>query len=117
MNYTEEQLKEIAIKIMEGLDKDYYFKDQIDINKYENGLKPLWGDKIEKGWVVSIGIPDSQFQHEDGASILLFIDDETEQIINYVEGPGRPFPLTVKLNDEGKYVFSPVINFDVDKYY
>jgi hypothetical protein len=115
MNYTKEQIKQIVIKILNDLGNDYYFEDKIYI-EYEENLKPLWGNVIKKAWSIGIGIPDFQFQHQSGDVIGIDIDDETGEIINYIEGPGRPVPTTVKLNDEGKYVFTNVPNFDFDKY-
>lgn len=115
MSHTKEEIKEIVIKILKDLDKDYYFKDKIYI-EYEENLQPLWGKVIEKGWGVGVIIPDDQFHHPDGAGISIYINDETGEIINYVEGPGRPVPISVKLNNEGKYVFAPVPNFDFDKF-
>lgn len=112
MKHTETEIKAVALKIMEDLEKDYYYKDQIYIN-FEETHTLLWGGgEVKNCWSVALITPDFQFGASDGAGISIYIDDETGEVYEYREGPGRPVPLTVKLNNEGKYEFATLDNID-----
>jgi len=105
MIHTEQQIRKIAEKILRDLDVDYHYKDQINI-RFNAVKKLLWGGEVSNCWSIAIATPDLQFGAADGAGIRIYIDDETGRIYNYIEGPGRPVPATVKLNEEGKYEFA-----------
>lgn len=102
MKHTKEQIKEIVLKILSDLEKDYYYPDEIEI-QFEHNLKMLWGEPLANGWIIGVGIPSQQFPSTDGDVIVIKIDDHSGDVINYSEGPGRPVPCTVKPNEEGKY--------------
>lgn len=102
MKHTEDDIKAIALKIIEDLNNDYYYKDRISIG-FEKEQQLLWNGTVKNCWMVGIGIPDFQFNSSDGNVIIIAIDDETGKVYEYREGPGRPAPVTAELNSEGKY--------------
>ena len=102
MNYTKEEIKELFLKIMSDLEKDYFNEEDIYIF-YEENTKHLWiKDPIPKTWTASVEATDN-LNYPGRHSIGLTINDETGEVVNYVEGPGRPVPTTLKKNAEGKY--------------
>jgi hypothetical protein len=103
MRHTKEQVHNIALKIIEDRNIHYAFKDEIEVS-FERNAQPLWSDDVENCWIIVIPTPDFQFNDPRDA-IIVRMDDDTGEIVSYMEGPGRPIPRKLKLNAEGKYEY------------
>ena len=112
MTHTEEQIKELALKMMRDIGVDYFLQDQIEL-EYKEKLELFWGEDEPKGWLISIGIISHRYPTQPD-SILIFFDEEKEEVINYVESEGRTVPYTLKKDEEGKYYRYPLYDYISD---
>lgn len=109
MTHTEEQIRELALKMMQDIGVDYFIENKISIT-FEENIKPYWGEIIPKGWLISFEIPAHRYPTQLD-NILIFFNDETGKVVNYVESDGRTVPYTLKQDEEGKYYRYPLYDF------
>lgn len=101
MKHTETQIRAMVIKMMEDLDVSYE-ADSIQIS-YRRNEKVIWTEEIKDCWGVGIPVPD--FRNRPGEDVIVItIDDETGEVLTYLDAPGRPIPGKLRLNTEGRYV-------------
>lgn len=101
MKHTETQIRAMVIKMMGDLDVTYH-ADSIQVS-YRLGEKIMWTGEVRDCWSVGVGVPD--FRNRPGGDVVVItIDDETGEVLTYMDAPGRPIPGTLKLNSQGRYV-------------
>lgn len=104
MIYTEKQVEDLVRQLMKDLKREYYEKNDIYIS-FENNIKiPVIDKVINNCWHIAVDVHDDQFNKDEPASILIFIDDDTLEIEGYLDcSMGRPVPMIAKKMDNGKY--------------
>ena len=101
MKHTETQIRAMVIKMMEDRDVTYE-ADSIQVS-YRLSEKIMWTDEVRDCWVAGVGVPD--FRNRPGGDVIVItIDDETGEVLTYLDAPGRPIPGKLRLNTEGRYV-------------
>lgn len=109
MQHTEQQIESIVKNLLNDLEQEYRKEEKIVI-LFETQTKiPGTSTLIDACWVVGVPVDDEQFGHKDGSSIIIFIEDDTGNIIGYLDcSGGRPNLLRAQKNEEGKYFLERV---------
>ena len=104
MIHAKKEIEDLVRKLMKDIDREYYQQNEILI-AFENNLDALHYKKIIKNcWLVNIDVHDDQFNKDEPATIIIYIDDDTLKIEGYLDcSMGRPVPMIAKKMGNGKY--------------
>lgn len=111
MNYTEKYCTDLLQKIINDLDEQrggiFYDKEipfRADFIKNQKNLYTK--EFIENCWVTRATVPKDGWK---GGFIIVCIDDDTGQALNYMNSAlgGRPITLPLEIDENGTY-FIPI---------
>lgn len=105
MKHTKQEVEAIIKKLLKDIKRAYHTKEDIWIG-FENNLVIVGTRKvINNGWLIGVPVDDDQWNKEEGASIIIIIDDDTLEIVNYLDcSMGRPVPMKAIKKDRKSVV-------------
>lgn len=104
MKHTKQEIEAVIQQLMKDTDRKYYTDREIHIN-FENDKNIIQFKRIVKNcWLINVPVHDDQSNKEESEFIIIYIDDDTLEIIGYLDcSMGRPIPMIAKKMDNGKY--------------
>jgi len=109
MKNTKQEIEKVVRQIMIDTEREYFENEKIYIELEKDKSIPFTNREIKKCWHISVSVQDEQFDRGEPASILIYINDDNNKIECYLDcSSGRPFPLSVKLNEFGKYELAAI---------
>lgn len=104
MKHTKKEVEIIVRKLMEDTERQYYKQNEIYIEFKRNNHLLQFKKTIENCWHIAVDVHDDQWNKEEPASIIIFINDDNLEIEGYLDcSMGRPFPMLPFKNNKGKY--------------
>ena len=104
MIHTKKQIEELVRKLMKDINRKYLDKNEIFINFEINYKIPIINKIISNCWHVNVDVQDDQFNKDEPASILIYINDDALNFEGYLDcSMGRPIPLLPKKNSDGTF--------------
>ena len=104
MNHTEEEIKNIVLKLLKDIDRTYLDNSEIFIESNKDIKIPGIKKTLSIGWKIDVPVTDDQFHKDEPAFILVYIDDDSGTIEGYLDcSMGRPVPMKADLNEDSLY--------------
>jgi len=109
MIHIKKQVEELVRKLMKDIDREYLDKNEIYINFESNWKIPVINKIISNCWHTVVDVKDDQFNKDEPASILIYIDDNTLNFEGYLDcSMGRPIPLLPVKGSDGKFYLKKI---------
>lgn len=109
MIHTKKQIEELVRKLMKDIDRKYLDENEIYIKFESNWKIPVINKIVTNCWHVVVDVQDDQFNKDEPASILIYINDNTLNFEGYLDcSMGRPIPLFPTKDINGRFYLNRV---------
>ncbi len=109
MIHTKKQIEELVRKLMKDIDRNYLDENEIYIKFESNWKIPVINKIVTNCWHVVVDVQDDQFNKDEPASILIYINDNTLNFEGYLDcSMGQPIPLFPTKDINGRFYLNRV---------
>lgn len=107
MKHSKKEIETVVRKLMEDIERQYFKEKEFHIEFTQNKHLLQFKKTIENCWKIDVLVHDDQWNKDEPASILIYINDDNLQFEGYLDcSMGRPVPLVPFKDNNGKYVLS-----------
>lgn len=104
MLHRKQQIEQIVRKLMKDIKRSYLEQNEIYINFESDHKIPVSNKVINNCWHIVVDVKDDQFNKDEPAPILIYVNDDTLTFEGYLDcSMGRPIPLLPKKDSHGIY--------------
>lgn len=104
MVHTKKQVENVVRKLMKDINRPYYEQNEIYIEFIKNEHISHYKKTVENCWLINVDVHDDQFNEDEPASIIMYVNDDTLKFEGYLDcSMGRPVPLLPKKEPNGKF--------------